>query len=328
MALRLSKRKFMGQVYAGSIGIILLISAAGFFDVLAQRSSSDYANNINSIIAASQGSYWSGANSPSGILGFMRELHFYFWLGILGSIFEDKENILRILTLSVTFLLTYPTLYSASQLRNKHLLALVLFVLFSHPRFFDLVISNVRSAVALTLVFYALRVNGFKLRFVMMTAATTFHFSALGLIFLYLLYLFCKRLPKNLTGSGALLFLAVMAPGLFVLVASIVFPERGGGNWEGGILYSTAIYLLSAYTFFIGSKKVDNEYVFISLGLLALVVWGSLLGYATMRFFSFFFPIFAVMMLTYHRQPQVLLLSFSVWGLFTILSHSYWISAP
>ena len=325
MNLTFSKSRFFGRIYAFSVGfILLLLSGVFFFDILAAHPGSDFSNNLNAIKGASEGSYWSSRNAPNSIFGYLLELHFYYWLGILGSFFQDNAALLRGLTLFLTFMLIYPTLFSAAQLRNKSLLFALLFILFMHPRFLDLVIGNIRSASALVFVFYALRVKGTKLKYLLMGIAATFHIGVLAPIFLHLLHSFWKRLPRRFSHSNLLVLVPFLAPGMLIMAAKIIFPGRGIGDWEGGLVYTSALFILAAYTFFIGKSKVNNEFVFISLGLISLVVWGSLLGYSTMRYFSFFFPFFAVMMLLYDRKPQVLLLTSVLWLLFTMASHSTW----
>lgn len=326
MNLIFSKRLFFGQIYAISIGFILLIfSGVFFFDILTNHPGSDFSNNLASVNAASKGYYWGGPNTPTSVFQYLNELHFYFWLGILGNFFQDSEALLRGITLFLTFILLYPTLHSAAQLSNKSLLFALLFVLFMHPRFLDLVISNIRSASALVFVFYSLRVNGTKLKFLLMGVAATFHLAVLAPIFLNLLHLSWRRLPKSFSHSDILVWLVFLAPGVLIMSAKIIFPTRGIGDWEGGLIYSISIFILAAYTFLIGKSKVNNEFVFISLGLISLVVWGSLLGYSTMRFFSFFFPFYAVMMLLYDRKPQILIFTFILWLSFTVASHSFWV---
>lgn len=321
-----SKSRFIGRIYAFSIVAILsLFSGMFFFDILTAHSGSDFSNNLNSIKGASEGSYWSGNNTPKDIFSYLLELHFYFWVGFLASFFEDNGTLLRVITVSVTFMLVYPTLFLTAQLRNKSLLFALLFVLFMHPRFLDLVISNIRSASALVFVFYSLRVNGTKLKFLLMGVAVTFHLAVLAPIFLHLMHLFWRRLSLSRSHSGLLVWLVALVPSVLIMAAKVIFPQRGGGDWEAGLLYTSSLFILAAHTFFIGKSKVNNEFVFISLGLISLVVWGSFFGYATMRYFSFFFPFFAVMMLAYDRKPQVLILTLILWLLFTIASHSTWV---
>jgi len=326
MNLIFSKSRFFGRLYALSLCFILLIlSGVFFFDILAAHPGSDFSNNLNSIVGASEGSYWSGPNTPTTLFQYFNELHFYFWLGILGTFFEDNAVFLRIITLFLTFIIIYPTLFSVAHLKNKSLLFIILFILFMHPRFLDLVISNIRSASALVLFFYSLRVNRTKLKFFLMGVATTFHLAVLAPIFLHLLHIFWRRLPNNLSHSSILVWLVFLAPGALITSAKVVFPQRGGGDWEGGLVYTISIYVIAAYTYFIGKSKVNNEFVFIALGLISLVIWGSFLGYSTMRFFSFFFPFYAVMILLYDRKPQILILTLLLWLFFTVASHTTWV---
>jgi len=326
MNLIFSKSRFFGRLYALSLCFILLIlSGVFFFDILAAHPGSDFSNNLNSIVGASEGSYWSGPNTPTTLFQYFNELHFYFWLGILGTFFEDNAVFLRIITLFLTFIIIYPTLFSVAHLKNKSLLFIILFILFMHPRFLDLVISNIRSASALVLFIYSLRVNRTKLKFFLMGVATTFHLAVLAPIFLHLLHIFWRRLPNNLSHSSILVWLVFLAPGALITSAKVVFPQRGGGDWEGGLVYTISIYVIAAYTYFIGKSKVNNEFVFIALGLISLVIWGSFLGYSTMRFFSFFFPFYAVMILLYDRKPQILILTLLMWLFFTVASHTTWV---
>jgi len=181
MNLIFSKRLFFGQIYAISIGFILLIlSGFFFFDILTSYPGSDFSNNLANVNAARTGMQWRGPNTPTSVFHYLIELHFYFWLGILGNIFQDSEALLRGITLFLTFIFVYPTLNLAAQLNNKCLLFALLFVLFIHPRFMDLVISNIRSASALVFVFYSLRVNRIKLKFLLMGVAATFHLAVLA----------------------------------------------------------------------------------------------------------------------------------------------------
>ena len=326
MKLIFSKRRLLGKIYALSICFILLILSGVFiFDILTAHPGSDFLNNINSVIGASEGAYWAPVNAPSSIYQYLIELHFYFWLAVLSGFFQDDELLLRIITLFLTFMLIYPTLSSAAQLRNRGLLFAILIVLFMHPRFLDLVISNIRSASALVFVFYSLRVNGTKLKLLLMSIAATFHLAVLAPIFLHLLHLFWRRLPQRLSNSSILAWLVLLATGILIMAAKIIFPTRGSSDWEGGLVYTISIIILAAYTFLIGKSKANNEFVFITLGLISLVVWGSLLGYSTMRYFSFFFPFFAVMILLYDRRPQVLVFTFILWLSFTVASHSLWV---
>lgn len=326
MKLTFSKIRFFGRIYALSIGFILLLfSGVFFYNILTAHPGSDFSNNLKSVKDASEGSYWSHTNTPKSIYRYLVELHYYYWLGFLGNLFENKEYLLRGITIFVTFILIYPTLFSASQLRNKSLLFALLFVLFMHPRFLDLVISNIRSASALVFIFYALRVKGTKLKYLLMAVGASFHLGVLAPIFLHLLHQSWKMLPKRFSHSQLTFLLPFMAPGILIFAAKLIFPNRGGGEWEGGLLYTTMIFILGAYTFFIAKSKVNNEIVFISLGLISLVIWGSLLGYSTMRFFNFFFPFFGAMILLYDRKPQVLVLTFVFWLLFTIASHTTWV---
>lgn len=326
MNLTFSKSHFFGRIYAFSIGLILLLmSGIFFFDILAAHSGSDYESNLSAVKGASEGSYWSARNAPSGIFGYLLELHFYYWLGVLGNFFQDNEaSLLRGITLFLTFMLVYPSLFSAAQLKNKSLLFALLFVLFMHPRFLDLLIGNIRSASALVFVFYALQVKGYKLRFFLMGLGATFHIGVLAPIFLHLLHLFWKKLPRRFANSDLLFLVPLLTPGILITTAKIVFPTRGIGTWEGELLYTTMLFIIAGYTFFIGKSKANNDFVFITLGLISLVIWGAILEYSTMRFFSFFFPFFAVMILLYDRRPQVLILTFILWLLFTVASHSTW----
>ena len=120
-------------------------------------------------------------------------------------------------------MLIYPTLSSAAQLRNKSLLFALLFVLFMHPRFLDLVIGNIRSASALVFVFYALRVKGTKLKYLLMGVAATFHLGVLAPILLNLLHSFWKRLPQRFLHSNLLVLLPLLAPGVLIVAAKVFF---------------------------------------------------------------------------------------------------------
>ena len=254
--------------------ILLLMSGVFFFDILAAHSGSDYENNLTAVKGASEGAYWAARNAPSNIFGYLLELHFYYWLGVLGNLFEDNAVLLRGITLFLTFMLVYPTLFSAAQLKNKSLLFPLLFVLFMHPRFLDLVIGNIRSASALVFVFYALQVKGTTLKYLLMGLGATFHVGVLPLIFLHLLHSFWKKLPSRFSNSDLLFLVPFLAPGILIIAAKIVFPGRGIGYWEGELLYTATLFIIAGYAFFIGKSKVHNEFVFISLGLISIVVWG------------------------------------------------------
>ena len=79
--------------------ILLLMSGVFFFDILAAHSGSDYENNLTAVKGASEGAYWAARNAPSNIFGYLLELHFYYWLGVLGNLFEDNAVLLRGITL-------------------------------------------------------------------------------------------------------------------------------------------------------------------------------------------------------------------------------------
>lgn len=323
--LTVSKSWALGQMSASAIGVILLFLSGGlFFDILAAHPGSDYYSNVNSILGASQGAYWSASNTPESVFAYLLELHFYFWLGILSNFFEDYELLLRLITLGLTSALVFPSLSSATRLKNRALLLLILFFLFVHPRFLDLVIANIRSATALVFVLYALKMDSLNRKVILMAVAATFHLAVLAPIFLYFLFLFFGALPKKFSSSTILTWLAFFAPGVLISMAKVIFPDRGGGDWEGGAAYTISIAVLGVYTFVISKSKAKNQFVFISLGLISLVLWGALLGYSTMRYFSFFFPFFSVAVLLFHRRPDILTVTFILWALFTAASHFFW----
>ena len=129
------------------------MSGVFFFDILAAHSGSDYENNLTAVKGASEGAYWVARNAPSNIFGYLLELHFYYWLGVLGNLFEDNAVLLRGITLFLTFMLVYPTLFSAAQLKIKVCFFPLLFVLFMHPRFLDLCNREYKISICLGFCF-------------------------------------------------------------------------------------------------------------------------------------------------------------------------------
>lgn len=72
---------------------------------------------------------------------------------------------------------------------------------------------------------------------------------------------------------------------------------------------------------------MNNKFGFIALGLISIVFWGVILDYATMRYFSFFLPFFGAALIHFHRQLQALTLSLLVMTVFTLISHTYYITS-
>jgi hypothetical protein len=325
MRLSISKVGLWAQVTAILLtAVVLFIAVVVFYNIMMNHPGSDFENNVASILASSKGYY--GGNTTSNIFQLiLQDAHYYFWLSVLASIFDDQALIARGITIFVVTMLVYPVAFRAGHLKNKVLLFPLLFVLFMHPRFLDLVLGNVRSASALVLFFYALRVKSVKIRNLLLIVAPTFHLGVSALLLLYITYLHLWKLPRRWSHPQVVTFFLAIGPSILVVIAKSLFPDRGISGWEGGMAYTLGVLLIAFYTFFIGRHYVNEKYVFMSLGVISLVAWGALLDYSTMRYFSFFFPCFAMAMLKYHRTPQILFITLVGFALFTLVSHSTWL---
>ena len=305
-------------------GLVISILMGVFYNIMMGHSGSDFNNNVASIYGSSIG-YLGGEDNSNIIQLITNEAHYYFWLGVLYSIFDDYALITKGITIFVTIMLVYPALLRAGYLKNKILLLPILFVLFMHPRFLDLVLGNIRSASALVLFFYALRAKNTKIRNLSLITAPTFHFGVMALVVLYVVYLNKEKLIGRWSQPKFLTFMLAIMPSILVVAAKILFPDRGVSGWEGGMAYTISVLLITFYTFFIGWQYADKKYVFLSLGVISLVAWGALIDYSTMRYFSFFFPCFAMAILEYYRKPQILLITLVGFASFGLVSHSTWL---
>ena len=324
MRLIISKAKLLGASYALIISALLTFTISTyFFGLVINYEGSDYSQNLYNISAASEGYF--GGTSDNVLMYLVFDGHFYFWLGKLSSLTTNNTLILQGLTASAVLALTGPSIFSAGQKKNRILLLALLVAIFLHPRFIDLVTGNIRSAVALSIAFCALRVQNTKFKYILLSLAPTFHLGVIVLLVLYSAYRFWELMPKLLCRPDIKVFTVFLFAGILCFAAQELFPERGGGEWEGRAAYTTAILGISCYVFFLGKYFVNNVFGFVALGLISLVVWGAILDYATMRYFSFFFPFFGAAVMHFHRQPQVLIMSLSVMAAFTLASQWYYL---
>lgn len=324
MRLSISKRSLLAQTSAIPLtAMVLFLAAVFFYDILMGHEGSDFANNVASVVAASKGYY--GGNTTSSILEILiQDAHYYYWLSVLKSIFDDELIIVRGITIFLVITFVYPVTLQAGFKNNRIFLLPLLFVLFMHPRFLDLVIGNIRSGCAVALFFIAVRVQSAKIKNLLLIVAPTFHLGVLPLLLLYILYLNLGKLVGRRPRPNLVTFFLTIGPSILIVSAKILFPGRGISGWEGGVAYTIGVLLIAGYTFFIGRHYVYDKYVFISLGLMSLVAWGAVLDYSTMRYFSFFFPFFAMAILKYHGKPQILLISLGGFASFTLVSHLTW----
>ena len=324
MRLSISRVGLLARMTAISLtAMVLFIAVVVFYNIMMGHPGSDFENNTNSVVFAETGYY--GGNSENILQLIIQDAHYYFWLGVLSSIFDDPVLILRGITIFLIIMLVYPVAFQAGQLKNKVLLFPILFVLFMHPRFLDLVLGNIRSGTALVIFLYALRVKSVKIRNLLLITAPTFHLGVSALLLLYIAYLNLKKFLVRWSHPQVVTFFLAIGPSILIVIAKGLFPGRGISSWEGGMAYTLGVLLITFYTFFIGRHYVSEKYVFMSLGMISLVAWGALLDYSTMRYFSFFFPCFAMAILKYHRTPQILLLTLVGFGSFTLVSHSTWL---
>lgn len=323
MKLTISKQNFFAGIYAAIASIfIIYIIGFFFFSLMISYEGSDYSSNMESIVAVSKG-YFGGNTPTNPLMYLLLDAHYYFWLLQISNLFEDGTFALQSLTIIATLAIVFPVVLAAGKRNNKVLMYPLLFVIFLHPRFIDLVAGNIRSGCALAILISALNMKDSKLKYLLIFISPTFHLGTLPLIFLYFIHKYWKVvIPRFLSGSEVKTVFIFFMAGALCLGAKIIFPERGGGEWEGRFAYTVAIILLSAVVFFLGKHFVNNKFGFLSLGLISIVLWGAILDYSTMRYFSFFFPFFATAVLHFHRQYQPLLLLLFVITAFTLISHS------
>lgn len=326
MKLIISRAKLLGASYALIITALLVFTISTyFFGLVINYEGSDYSQNVANITAASEGYF--GGNKPDNILMYLVfDAHFYFWLGKLSSLTTNNTLILQGLTITTVLALAAPSIFSAGQKKNRILLLVLLVAIFLHPRFVDLVTGNIRSGVALSLSFCALKMENAKLKHILLLLAPTFHLGTSVVPIFYIAHRYWGFMPKFLCRPDVKVFTLFLITGILCLAAKTLFPERGEGGWEGRAAYTMAIFVIFCYVFFLGKYFVDNIFGFVTLGLIALVMWGAVFDYATMRFFSFFFPFFGSAVLHFHRQPQVLIMSISVMTAFTLASQSTYLT--
>ncbi len=322
MRLIISKTKLLGASYALIIAAFLAFTISTyFFGLVINFEGSDYSQNLANITAASKGYF--GGNKPDNILMYLvLDAHFYYWLGNLSSLTTNNTLILQGLTATTVLALTGPSIFSAGQKKNRILLLALLVAIFLHPRFIDLVTGNIRSGVALSVSFCALKMENTKFKHILLLLAPTFHLGAIVVAVFYIAYRFWGLMPKLFCRPDIKVFILFLFTGILCLVGKTLFPERGDGVWEGGTAYTIAIFGIFCYVSFLGKHFVDNIFGFVTLGLISFVVWGAILDYATMRYFSFFFPFFGSAVMHFHRQPQVLIMSLFVMAAFTLASQS------
>ena len=328
MRLVISKKKTIGMSWAVLLTTILVYSISiFFFTLISNYTGSDYAQNLQNTEAAITKGYLGG-NTPNNILEYLLfDAHFYLWLVILNNLYDSPSGVLQGLTVAATFALIFPTALVAGQQKNRFLLFLLLLAIFLHPRFIDLVAGNIRSACALSLLFWAITLKDSKLKYLLIFIAPTFHLGTIPVLALYFTHRFWKKMPKFFSQVHIKTASIFLIAGVLCLSAKTVFPDRGDGSWEGGMFYTIAIVVLFSYVFFLGRYFVNNQFGFMALGLISMVIWGAIIDYATMRYLSFFLPFFGAALIYFHRQPEVLTLSLSVMAVFTSISHMTYLIA-
>lgn len=324
MRLVISKNTLLGRTYSSiTLGFLFYIISAYFFGLLIEFEGSDYSQNIYNITAATEGYF--GGRSDNILMYLVFDAHFYFWLGKLGSVITDHTLLLRSLTACVVLVLTGLSVFSTVHRKNRIVLLVLLIAIFLHPRFLDLVVGNIRSAVALSIAFWALSIENTQIKYALLLIAPTFHLGVVVVLFLYIAYRFWGFMPALLCRPDIKVLSVFLLAGILCLAAKLLFPERGGGAWEGRALYTAAIFIIFCNVFFLGKHFVNNVYGFVALGLISLVIWGAVLNFSTMRYFSFFFPFLGSAVVYFDRQHQVLILLMFVMSLFTLVSHSTWL---
>ena len=224
MRLTFSRNNFFGGIFGITFTIFLIyVIGVIFFNIISLFEGSDYYQNLESIENATKGYY--GGNTPTNFFYYLiLDAHYYYWLGFFGEFTEDKFLILQGLTMLVTFLLIFPTAKVAGSLNNKVLLFPILLVIFLHPRFLDLVASNVRSAAAISLFFLGMYWSKTKFRYLLLFTAPTFHLSVLAPLGLYILGTNWHRFPKFFKTIEIKIFSVFIISGVVIAMAKLYFP--------------------------------------------------------------------------------------------------------
>lgn len=303
--------------------IFTWLAGVYFFEILANHAGSDYENNANSIIGAEKG-YYGGENSGF-IAAILQEAHYYFWLRTINAATGDYSATLTLISCILASFFSIITGFRALKYRKSVFYLLFVVVVLFHPRFLDLVIGNIRSGLALMFCFCAFFSKSLWARSFFLFLGATFHLGVLPILLLHMafdaIHKFLSKKPPLSTLWGCLFVVTTS----LVLAASVFFPSRGIGSWEGGTLYTIALLGVAVMSIFASSSMVRCREGFVAMGLLFMVLWGVIMDYSTMRFFSFFLPAFASAVLLVDVKPHSLIALFLTFSFFTVLSHTTWV---
>jgi hypothetical protein len=327
-SLALNKSKYQHIFVLAYTILFIYVISSFFFNLLVNHDGSDIENYINQIEWASEGYY---LNRSDGFFDFIRlESFYYLVLSKLGVWIEAPLLLLQLISVSLVVLFVYPIALEVASSPRRLLLFSTVTVIILHPRFLDLLMGNLQSGIALAVLFHAIQIKNKTLKYTLLLIAPLLHLGVMIPVIYYMLYIvlvhsFKKILPKYVFSIAILLVSLIM-----VLIAKELHPQRGIGDWEGGALYTFIIVIIAIYSFYFRKYFIRSAYGFLSIGLILTVVWGSIMGYSTMRYFSFYLPFLAMGIAStsgIHRQTSLLFLVLMFFLLFTIVSHSYWLLA-
>jgi hypothetical protein len=246
------------------------------------------------------------------------EYLFYYLINlIITYTIVDYNNIFQLIAFIISATLFYAFISHVKSENYSHYSFLLILIVFCTPRVFDLFASGVRSGLAFTILFFGLTYLKGISKIIAFIISVALHISMLPIIGLYYLFIYLKRIRLNLSNSIYLIILFFY--GLCGIFSSEQFYSIT--DVAQSLFYQVLILILASLFILLGKEAVKNIYVFISIGIIFIVLIGFIFDVSFIRYVgnSILLYLFFLIEKNNKREIKIFFLSYFPFFALTLL---------
>lgn len=192
-----------------------------------------------------------------------------------------------------------------------------------HPKFLTLVTSNIRGALAISLVFFGLQQKNSFIKIIFLSVSPFLHLSSLVIIQFYYLYISISNNSLKLNRNKQIVLTLLNS----IIISGYLVINIDENINPGGFLYLIAISIVLIYLLINISKTKLNFDFSIAISLVAITIGTYMYQFGGIRFFSYALPFISIgcvkdKNLKIIKNLSIVFFFFSIAGLY------YWLALP
>ena len=186
-------------------------------------------------------------------------------------------NLLKIYAFLISSIFFYIYIQKLNQKNNVFYLSILFLMVFFTPRIWDLWASGIRSGIAFLMLFVALVYLKGVSKYIVFIMSALLHLSMVPIIVMHFLFNFSVNNKKYINSYFVLIFY-----GLFIALFAKVFMNISSVNQS--IQYQLLVLALALIFIFINKEAIKDEYWFLSIGTMLIVIFGFMFDVSFIRY--------------------------------------------